>query len=106
MIPIIPFKDACEAEPAAVGNAKQRIQRIILDYYQSIPFEPTPLDFDEWLQTMSTAEREIYQWMGLDTCRNILAFRRYCFRKSGHRLESYLAERLSLDDFRCWLAME
>ncbi|WP_146624480.1 hypothetical protein [Larkinella arboricola] len=92
--------------PPTTSDPKQRIQRIILDYYQSIPFEPTPPDFTEWLQTISPAERELYQWMGLDTCRSMLAFRRYCFRKWGHRLEPYLAERLSLEDFRFWLTME
>ncbi|MGA0557922.1 hypothetical protein ACO2Q8_14790 [Larkinella sp. VNQ87] len=82
---------------------QQRIRRIVLEYYGSMPFEPVQADLEAWLQTLCPTEQEIYRWMGLGTCRDMLAFRQFCFRKQGYRLESYLAERLTMEEFRYWL---
>jgi len=101
-------KTVIENPNQALTDQKQRIRSLILDYYQSapFPFEPTEADFRTWLKTLTKTEQDLYQWMGMDTCRHMLDFRRFYFRQRGHRLESYLASHLSIAEFKVWLSME
>jgi hypothetical protein len=83
-----------------VGNAGYEY------YHNPEVVEVTEDDFAQWLDEMPEKMKRTMQAKGFEACQFMLPFRRYVLAKKDIRLEDYLKQHLSPEDWAAWQELQ
>lgn len=65
-------------------------------------FEPTELDFNEWLEGLPKNIRRVMEMQGFESCKTIVSFSRYVNEKNDMGMEAWMKEYLSQADYTAY----
>jgi hypothetical protein len=69
-------------------------------HQQAKEFEPTEIDFEEWLKGLPKNVRCDMEIQGFELCKGVLSFSRFVMEKNDVGMELWMKEHLSESDFK------
>lgn len=82
--------------------ALSRIASSSKEYYQLLNDGPQPEHFADFLDMLPKGIQLYYQQKGFEESRKSVLFRRFVLEQAGRRMDSFLQERLNIDEFKLW----
>jgi hypothetical protein len=79
-----------------------KIGEVAVAYYNQIPFNPTKVEYDLWIESLHEPMKSDFRKKGLRNCMGHLNFIRFVFELHDKSMDDFMKSSLSKEDYEFW----